>query len=74
MLIYDVSARDEDSGENGRVDYSFIYNGEETQETPEFRINRITGVISANIVYDRERVSRYVVRLRIYQNIFFREF
>lgn len=70
MLVYDVSAKDVDSGDNGRVDYSFIYNGEETQETPEFRINRITGVISANIVYDRERVSRYVVRLRIYQNNF----
>lgn len=62
MLVYDVSARDDDFGDNGLVDYSFIYNGEDVQETPEFVINRVTGVISANIVYDRERVSRYVVR------------
>jgi len=61
MLIYDVLARDGDTGNNGIVDYSFIYNGEQTQETPEFKINRVTGVISANIVYDRERVPRYVV-------------
>ncbi|XP_052765608.1 cadherin-87A-like isoform X2 [Mya arenaria] len=64
MLIYDVLARDEDTGNNGIVDYSFIYNGETVQETPEFKINRVTGVISANITYDRERVPRYVLLLK----------
>lgn len=64
MLVYDVSAKDEDFGKNGIVDYSFIYNGVETQTTPEFNINRVTGVISAEIVYDRERVNRYVVSVQ----------
>lgn len=61
MLVYDISARDEDSGVNGVVDYSFIYNGETLQATPEFKINKLTGVIQAEIVYDREKVDKYVV-------------
>lgn len=61
MLVYDVSARDLDSGVNGIVDYSFIYDGHSTQRTPEFRINKATGVIHAEIVYDRENVNQYVV-------------
>ncbi|KAL4240786.1 Protocadherin-16 [Mactra antiquata] len=63
MLVYDVSARDVDTGDNGVVDYSFIYDGETTQSTPEFNINRVTGVIHAEIVYDRELVDRYVLLL-----------
>ena len=61
MLVLDVLAKDEDSGENGRLYYSFIYEGEVTQSTPEFTINAVTGVIRARIVFDRENVDRYVV-------------
>ena len=68
MLVYDVSAKDQDFGKNGIVDYSFIYNGEDTQNTPEFNINRVTGVISAEIVYDRERVNRYVVGIHSWRS------
>ncbi|XP_052263419.1 protocadherin Fat 4-like isoform X2 [Dreissena polymorpha] len=64
MLIYDVSARDEDTGNNGIVDYSFMYNGVQTQETPDFKINRVTGMISANRTYDRETQPRYVLLLK----------
>ncbi|XP_060576432.1 cadherin-87A-like isoform X2 [Ruditapes philippinarum] len=68
MLVYDVSARDEDSGVNGLVDYSFIYNGIDTQATPDFKINKVTGVIQAEIVYDREKVDKYVLLLKARDN------
>ena len=62
MLVYKVKAEDEDSNENGIVDYGLIVNGVYTTTTPEFTINSITGVIHAEKVYDRETVDKYLVR------------
>lgn len=61
MLVYDVHAEDGDKGSNGIIDYGFYYDGQYTNRTPEFRMNRVTGVIRAEIVYDREAVDRYTV-------------
>lgn len=59
MLVYEVLARDRDSGLNGIVDYGFYDLGVYTRNTSEFRINSVTGVIRAEIVYDREKEDRY---------------
>ncbi|KAL5017401.1 hypothetical protein ScPMuIL_006990 [Solemya velum] len=59
MLVYEVLARDRDSGLNGVVDYGFYDLGVFTRNTSEFRINSVTGVIRAEIVYDREKEDRY---------------
>ena len=61
MYIYDVSARDVDNGLNGVIDYMFIDGGQETQKTDAFQINPTTGVIHAEIIYDRETTPKYVV-------------
>ncbi|KAL3876984.1 hypothetical protein ACJMK2_034754 [Sinanodonta woodiana] len=63
MIVYTVSAVDEDSGKNGIVDYSFFQDGKYTTKTKEFEINSITGVIQAERVYDREEQDRYVLML-----------
>ncbi|KAK3593636.1 hypothetical protein CHS0354_025527 [Potamilus streckersoni] len=63
MIVYIVSAVDEDSGKNGIVDYSFFQDGKYTTKTKEFEINSITGVIQAERVYDREKQDRYVLML-----------
>lgn len=61
--MYHVHARDDDSGDNGKVDYGLYYNGELTQKTPEFMINKITGVLRAEREYDREETEIYTVCL-----------
>ncbi|XP_071128543.1 cadherin-87A-like isoform X4 [Mytilus edulis] len=63
MIVYDVHAEDSDKGNNGIIDYGFFAGGIFTNQTNEFLINSITGVISARIVYDREKVPRYVLLL-----------
>ncbi|XP_067673629.1 cadherin-87A-like [Haliotis asinina] len=63
MLVYDVEAVDDDNSNSGIVDYGFYYLGTYTTRTPEFSINPVTGVIKAEIVYDREARSRYVLLL-----------
>ena len=61
MIVYRVVAVDFDTGRNGVVEYMFVHEGQETVITPEFQINPITGVITARIIYDREKTDRYVV-------------
>ena len=61
MIVYRVVAVDFDTGRNGVVEYMFVHEGQETVVTPEFQINPITGVITARIIYDREKLDRYVV-------------
>ena len=61
MFVIRVLAEDPDSGPNGIVDYMFVHEGNENQTTGRFYINRITGVIHAEIEYDRERQDKYVV-------------
>ncbi|KAL8591922.1 hypothetical protein ACOMHN_039975 [Nucella lapillus] len=63
MLVYDCLATDEDTGKAGIVDYYFNYKGFLNSTTPEFRINKVTGVISATVVYDREQVPSYVLNI-----------
>ena len=65
MIVYDVHAEDPDRGSNGIIDYGFFVGGVFTNQTAEFHINSITGVISARIVYDREQVPRYTVCTRL---------
>lgn len=64
MFVYDVSAVDDDSGLNGVVDYYFVHVGEQRAATDEFLINRVTGVIQAEIIYDREKRDKYVLLLK----------
>ena len=65
MIVYDVHASDSDNGNNGIIDYGFFDKGVFKNQTDEFQINSITGVISARIVFDREQVDRYVVSIVI---------
>ncbi|XP_064617342.1 cadherin-87A-like [Liolophura sinensis] len=64
MIVYDVEAKDDDTGVNSIVDYSFeTALGDNVTRTPEFRINPITGVIRAERVFDREERDRYTLVL-----------
>ncbi|XP_055876321.1 cadherin-87A-like [Biomphalaria glabrata] len=64
MLVYGAKAVDNNTGPNGIVDYFFVVNQNElVSATPEFRINQVTGVIRAEIVYDRERRDSYFLTL-----------
>ena len=61
MLVYDCRAHDVNSGNAGIIDYSFNVNQSLVGATNEFRINPVTCIIRAQIVYDREQVDSYVV-------------
>ncbi|XP_050390915.1 cadherin-87A [Patella vulgata] len=63
MFIYDCHAEDDDDGPSGVIDYGFMHGGVFTNQTKEFHINRVTGVIRAEIVYDREQVDRYFLQI-----------
>ncbi|BFZ17793.1 hypothetical protein BsWGS_20832 [Bradybaena similaris] len=63
MLVYAAKALDDDPGANGVVDYYFLVNNQNISATPEFRINRVTGVIRAEVVFDREQRDQYVLNL-----------
>ncbi|XP_012934695.1 cadherin-87A isoform X2 [Aplysia californica] len=63
MLVYDAKAKDENKGPNGIVNYYFIHNSNLVSNTSEFRINRVTGVIRAEVIFDREKVDRYFLTL-----------
>ncbi|KAJ8318933.1 hypothetical protein KUTeg_004024 [Tegillarca granosa] len=64
MLVFQVSARDDDRGTNGLIDYGFSVGNQTLSATsPEFRINPLTGVIRAERVFDREERDRYVLIL-----------
>ena len=67
MLVYDCKAVDPNSGAAGIIDYSFNIQvrGRPTlsENTAEFRINPVTCIIRAQIVYDREQVDSYVVSI-----------
>ncbi|KAK6187126.1 hypothetical protein SNE40_005218 [Patella caerulea] len=63
MFVYDCHAEDGDDGPSGIIDYGFMHGGIFTNQTKEFHINRVTGVIRAEIVYDREQVDRYFLQI-----------
>jgi cadherin EGF LAG seven-pass G-type receptor 1 len=55
-----VRARDQDAGDNGRVEYSLVDDGSgKTGDNGDFRIDSKTGVISTRLPLDREVTSRY---------------
>ena len=61
MEIQQVNAVDDDVGVYGLVTYGFWYNDGFRARTPEFVINPITGVITADAVFDREAKDTYTV-------------
>ena len=61
--MIDVEAIDDDQGRNGEIIYGFYDNNFFVNETEEFTINSVTGVISAKKVFDREEQSSYTVSL-----------
>ncbi|XP_070186154.1 cadherin-87A-like isoform X2 [Littorina saxatilis] len=61
MLVYDCQATDLNSGLAGIIDFSFNVQRNLTPTTSQFRINPITGVITAEVVFDREQVYSYVL-------------
>ncbi|KAK7507306.1 hypothetical protein BaRGS_00001241 [Batillaria attramentaria] len=63
MLVYDCKATDRNPGNAGIIDYSFNVRQDLVQKTPEFRINPVTCIIRAEMVYDREQVESYVVTI-----------
>ncbi|XP_071106139.1 cadherin-87A-like [Haliotis cracherodii] len=63
MLVFDANADDNNSGRNGIVEYYFQDGNTTVSNTGEFSINRVTGVIRAEIIYDRETVERYTLHL-----------
>ncbi|XP_046569688.1 cadherin-87A-like isoform X3 [Haliotis rubra] len=63
LLVFDAHADDNNSGRNGIVEYYFQDGSAIVSNTGEFSINRVTGVIRAEIVYDRETVDRYTLHL-----------
>ena len=62
MIITQVKAVDDGEGKYGDVIYGFQWNGVFVEETPNFRINPYTGVITAKRVFDREARDTYTVR------------
>ena len=56
-----MNAVDDDVGVYGLVTYGFWYNDGFRARTPEFVINPITGVITADAVFDREAKDTYTV-------------
>uniref|UniRef100_A0A8D8SJI2 Cadherin-87A n=2 Tax=Cacopsylla melanoneura TaxID=428564 RepID=A0A8D8SJI2_9HEMI len=62
-LVTKVQAKDEDSGENGRLTYHFNINGTHTQHTAQFSIDPDSGAITTRAALDREEKSSYQVYL-----------
>lgn len=63
MLVYKCKAADPNPQDAGILDYFFLIKDQLVSATNEFRINRVTCVIRAEVVFDREAVSSYVVSL-----------
>ena len=61
MLVYNAKADDTNVGKSGVVDYYFLDGDNLSSKTAEFRINRVTGVIRAEVEFDREEQDTYFV-------------
>lgn len=55
--VIEVTAKDPDKGQNGRVSYKFVR--EESYES--FDLDSITGLIRTKVVFDREKAGRYTL-------------
>jgi hypothetical protein len=61
-LVMTVKAKDDDSGDNGRISYHFkARGGALIQETDEFVINAETGELRTKVILDRELKPKYEV-------------
>ncbi|XP_063989387.1 cadherin-87A isoform X2 [Diachasmimorpha longicaudata] len=58
-LVMTVRAIDEDSGENGRINYYLKVGNRNVPETDEFVIDQETGELRAKIILDREVKSKF---------------
>ena len=68
-----VEAEDKDTGANGDVRYHLRIGEENVQDTPEFHLDPITGVLSTKRILDREEQHKYEVLLLLlisFHNIF----
>ncbi|XP_025090736.1 cadherin-87A-like isoform X2 [Pomacea canaliculata] len=63
MLVYKCKAADPNPQDAGILDYFFLIKDQLVSATNEFRINRVTCVIRAEVVFDREAVSSYVLTI-----------
>ena len=54
--VIQVEAKDNDKGENGEVEYEILSTHSNEKNVP-FRIDPLTGLITTNIVFDRESAS-----------------
>ncbi|RUS73609.1 hypothetical protein EGW08_018632 [Elysia chlorotica] len=63
MLVYSAKASDSNNGLSGVVDYYFLDGVNSNSRTDEFRINRVTGVIRAEVEFDREEQDTYFLTL-----------
>ncbi|XP_048576726.1 protocadherin-like protein isoform X2 [Nematostella vectensis] len=62
--VLQVSARDRDSGENGRVTYSFV----QDKDSDKFGLDENTGLVTTREVFDREAQGRYTLALKARDN------
>nr|CAH7738219.1 unnamed protein product [Callosobruchus chinensis] len=58
-LVMTIKALDRDENENGRITYHFKVDGENQQETKEFKIDSITGELRTKQMLDRETRANY---------------
>lgn len=57
-----IEAEDKDSGANGEVRYHLRMGEDNSQDTPEFHLDPITGVLTTKLILDREQQHKYEVR------------
>ncbi|EDO26666.1 predicted protein, partial [Nematostella vectensis] len=62
--VLQVSARDRDSGENGRVTYSFV----QDKDSDKFGLDENTGLVTTREEFDREAQGRYTLALKARDN------
>ncbi|XP_071526000.1 cadherin-87A [Panulirus ornatus] len=57
--VMTVEAEDKDSGANGEVRYHLRVGEDNSQDTPEFHLDPITGVLTTKLILDREERHKY---------------
>ena len=61
LEVLTISAEDSDGGSNGEVKYHFRVGDKNVQETNEFHLDSISGLLTTKMVLDREVKSKYEV-------------
>ncbi|PAA91127.1 hypothetical protein BOX15_Mlig010092g4 [Macrostomum lignano] len=67
LIITRLQARADNSSsaEVARLTYGILYGDAFVDETPQFKVNPVTGVLTANIIFDRERQDQYLLNLAV---------